>query len=215
MGYRVSVVNPTGFPLSGEPDDRGRVTYRPRVGGRRVRTYVPESIAGDLRDEHNQVVQRRQKRALGLSGSAAAKKKVTKKKVTKKKVTKKSTSSQNKPSATGNKKTYRIAINQPKKNWPSVDGIAVGEHFGVHKQEDGLFALTHLPTGLSLATTRTRKRLVEIGETLEHHLKKTAGQRFPKRLVAAIHKVPLLGSWIRAFAGNQTRLSYVDFRPSK
>ena len=216
MGYRVTVVNPTGFPLSGETDDLGRVTYRPKIGGRRSTVHLPESEADDLRREHDKVVQARQKRALELRGSSA-KKKAAKKKTAPKKPRTKTPKPKPKPkpkaapSKTGDKKTYPIAIKGPKKGWPSVDGIAVGQHFGVHKRDDGQFSLTHVPSGRSLAASRTKKHLVEIGETLETHIATAAGERFPKRVLAAIHRVPFLASWTRALTSGQTKLSYADF----
>lgn len=214
--YRVTVVNPTGFPLSGEPDDLGRVTYRPKIGGRRPTVRVPEPDAEDFRREHEDVVRARQQRALGLRGSAA-KKKASKKKVPKKapaskpRVKKKVAKSSPSPSKTGDKKTYPIAIKGPKKDWPSVEGIAVGQHFGVHKRDDGQFSLTHLPSGRSLAASKTKKHLVEVGKTLETQIGKAAGERFPKRVLAAIHKVPFLSPWIPALSSGLTKLSYVEF----
>ena len=218
MGYRVTVVNPTGFPLSGETDARGRVTYRPKIGGHRSTVLLPESEAEDLRSEHDRVVQARQKRALELRGGStkkAAKKKAAKKKASAKKPRAEAapkSKSQTAPTKTGDKKTYPIAIKGPKKGWPTVEGIAVGQHFGVHKGDDGQFSLTHLPSGRSLAASGTKKRLIEIGETLETHIAKAAGERFPKRVLAAIHKVPFLASWTRALTSGQTKLSYADFR---
>ena len=235
-GYRVTVVNPTGFPLSGEPDGRGRVTYRPRIGGRRSTVLVSEAKAEHFRHQHDDLVRARQEHALELrttkkkttkkktTKKKTAKKKTTKKKTTKKKTTKtstaakpraKTTTSKRKPPAskTGDKKTYRIAIGKAKKEWPSVEGTAVGQHFGIHKRDDGKLALTHLPSGRSLAVTRTKKHLVEIGETVEAHIPKAAGERSPKKLLAAIHETPFLASWIRALAARQTKLRYAEFRP--
>lgn len=63
-----------------------------------------------------------------------------------------------------------------------------------------------MPFGRSLAASRTRKLLVEVGETLETHITKAAAERFPKRVRAAIHEVPFPASWTRALTSGQTKL---------
>jgi len=63
-----------------------------------------------------------------------------------------------KPLAAGSTE-YAIAMKGPKASWPTVTGTAVGEHFGVHRREDGQFILTHRPTGHAVAKSRTKKRL--------------------------------------------------------
>ena len=222
MGYRVTVVNPTGFPLSGEPDPEGRVTYRPRIGGRRVAVHVPGEDAQDFRDQHDRLVQARQKRALGLREAAARKPTTTKKKTAKKaagkkpsktsanKTTTSKTSAKAAPQVAAGSIEYAIAVKGPKKSWPMVQGTAVGEHFGIHKRDDGHFVLTHRPTGVAVAVAQTKKRLVEIGQTLPGLLGNAADTRQVKTLAVAMRKAPNLARWILAFSSGETTLGYAD-----
>ena len=120
--------------------------------------------------------------------------------------------SQTAPTKTGDKKTYPIAIKGPKKGWPTVEGIAVGQHFGVHKGDDGQFSLTHLPSGRSLAASGTKKRLIEIGgDPRDAHRQgrrralPQAGLRLPFTKCRSSRRGPAHDLW-----ANQ--LSYADFR---
>jgi len=229
MGYRVTVVNPTGFPLSAEPDDEGRVEYRPRIRGKRVTVQVPDADADELRRQHDRAVAARHKRALGIREAAKEKRKSAserakaKKTARKKKASKTSTkraSRKSKPAAakpkpaTAGSTEYAIAIKGPKASWPTVTGSAVGEHFGVHKREDGKFTLTHRPTGHALASSRTKKRLVEVGETVTALLGKDAGTRVPKTLATKIRSTKNLSWWVRDLTTGETDVAYADYGAS-
>ena len=233
MGYRVTVVNPTGFPLSAESDDEGRVKYRPKIGGKRVTVFVPDDDADLLRDQHDQAVLARHQRALGIREDAkqkrkaaadkaraekAAKKKASKK-TSKKKAAKKRTSAASKKPASQKKAPakadgtleYAIAIQGPKKDWPKVQGAPVGEHFAVHKRDDGKFSLTHVPTGHAIAMGRSKKRLVEVGETMTSLLGKVVSTRAPKTLASKIRGTKNLGWWVRDLTSGKTTVSYADY----
>ena len=239
MGYRVTVVNPTGFPLTAESDDEGRVKYRPKIGGKRVTVFVPDDDADILRDQHDQAVLTRHQRALGIREDAkrkrqaaaekaraekAAKKTSSKKKTSStKKATSKKTSSKKKATskklaphkpasnADGTLK-YVIATQGPKKDWPKVQGAPVGEHFAVHKRDDGKFSLTHVPTGHAIAVGRSKKRLVEVGETMTSLLGKVVGTRTPATLASKIQETKNLGWWVRELASGKTTVRYADYR---
>ncbi|MCR9165527.1 MAG: hypothetical protein ACE37F_00745 [Nannocystaceae bacterium] len=228
MGYRVTVVNPTGFPLSAEPDDQGHVEYRPRIGGKRVTVHVPDADADDLRRQHDRAIAARHKQALGIREAAKKKRAAASKRAKAKK------SANKKPAATKPSKTtakrspraskpkpraagvteYALAVKGPKSSWPTVTGAAVGEHFGVHKREDGQFILTHRPTGHAVAKSRTKKRLVEVGETMTSLLGKAAGTRAPKTLATKIHATKNLSWWVSALTSGETTVAFADYAAS-
>ena len=222
MGYRVTVVNPTGFPLTAESDDEGRVKYRPKIGGKRVTVFVPDDDADILRDQHDQAVLTRHQRALGIREDAKRKRqaaaekaraeKAAKKTSSKKKATPKKTSSKKPASKADGTLEYVIATQGPKKDWPKVQGAPVGEHFAVHKRDDGKFSLTHVPTGHAIAVGRSKKRLVEVGETMTSLLGKVVGTRTPATLASKIQETKNLGWWVRELASGKTTVRYADYR---
>lgn len=237
MGYRVTVVNPTGFPLSADPDGEGRVQYRPKIGGKRVTVHVPDEDADVLREEHDRLVAARHQRALSIREAtkqkrkaAAERAKAKKKSGAKKSASKKTTSAKKpakkpgtakKPStakkasrSTSGPLEYAIAIKGPKKTWPTVTGTPVGEHFGIHKREDGQFSLTHLPTGLSVATGKTKKRLNEVGETLTGVLGKHLAARSGKTLATKMRATKNLSWWIRDLTSGKTKDAFADYSHS-
>ena len=221
MGYRVTVVNPTGFPLSAESDGEGRVKYRPKIGGKRVTVHVPDEDADALREQHDRVVAARHKRALSIREAtkqkrkaAAERAKAKKKSGAKKSAFKKTTSAKKAPRSTSGPLEYAIAIKGPKKTWPTVTGTPVGEHFGIHKREDGQFSLTHLPTGLSVATGKTKKRLTEVGETLTGVLGKHLAARSGKTLATKMRATKKLSWWIRDLTSGKTKDAFADYSHS-
>ena len=80
----MSAKNPPGYPLTGkvvDTDDGAFVEYRPRMGGRRKRVWVPVEVADVLREAQSREVDRRQ--ALADEPRKPRKRKASKRKASK------------------------------------------------------------------------------------------------------------------------------------
>lgn len=97
--------NPTGHPLSGPPD-KGRVTYRPRVGNSRPRLQVPEDVASKLEDDAVNATDRRRQVA-GEAARAEKERRTAKKSA--------STSTRKRKRSTSSKPRKRSTSSKPSK----------------------------------------------------------------------------------------------------